>query len=242
MTTKTMARGKPAEYGQEIVKRRFRLTTARVSLKNKIVLDFGCGNGAQTCEFLASGGKIIAVDVAFGDLRAFANYLRRQKSDRIMPVQYDGSSLPVATGAIDLVVSFDVIEHVPDESAALREMHRVLKPGGEIVFTAPNKGWIFETHGAYLPLLPWHRVPFFSWLPQAIHRKFAKARIYRKRDLIKLLQAHAFEVLSARYLTAPMDVVKNPTLKHLLRATLFGRDSTPLTFLATAILVHGRKI
>jgi hypothetical protein len=39
-----------------------------------------------------------------------------------------------------------------------------------------------------------------------------------------------------------MDVVKNPTLKHLLRATLFGRDSTPLTFLATAILVHGRKI
>jgi SAM-dependent methyltransferase len=170
------------------------------------------------------------------------NYLRRQKIDCIIPVQSNGDYLPLATASIDLVLSFDVIEHVPDESVVLHEIRRVLKPNGEIVFSVPNKGWIFETHGAYLPLLPWNRVPFFSWWPYAIHRKFAKARIYRKRDIIKLLRAHSFEVLSAQYLTAPMDVVKSRKLKRLLRATLFGRDSTRLTFLSTAILVHGRKI
>jgi ubiquinone/menaquinone biosynthesis C-methylase UbiE len=242
MMAKTIARGKSVEYGQEIVKRRFRLTAARVSLKNKVVLDFGCGNGVQTCEFLNRGCKIMAIDIAFGDLLILADHLRRQQIDGIIPVQYDGSHLPVATSTVDLVVSFDVLEHVPDESAALHEIHRVLKPGGEIVFSVPNKGWIFETHGAYLPLLPWNRVPFFSWLPPAIHRKWAKARIYRKRDIVQLLRAHSFEVLSAQYITAPMDVVKNLKLKHLLRATLFGRDSTPLTFLSTAVLIHGRKI
>lgn len=242
MASKNIARGKPAEYGQEIVARRFRLTTARVSLNNKIVLDFGCGNGAQTCAFANSGCKIIAVDVAPAGLLTLKNYLRAQKLDGIMPVQYNGSHLPIGTETVDLVVSYDVLEHVTDEAVALREIHRVLKPGGEMVLSVPNKGWMFETHGAYLPMLPWNRVPFFSWLPHPIHRRFAKARIYRKRDIIHLLRAHSFEVLSAQYLTAPMDVVKNPKLKQFLRATLFGRDSTRWTFLSTAILVHGRKI
>lgn len=242
MARKTVSRGKPADFGQEIVKRRYRLTKEQVSLRNKIVLDFGCGNGAQTIEFINSGCKIIAVDLDHGNLQTLADYLKRLESGMIIPVQYDGSNLPLATSSTDLVFSYEVFEHVQDETEALREIHRVLKPGGEIILSVPNKGWIFETHGTYLPLLPWNRVPFFSWLPHAIHRKFAKARIYRKRDTIKLLRTHEFEVLRTHYITAPMDVVKNPKLKKLLRSTLFVKDRTRVTFLSTAILVHGRKI
>ena len=55
---KIIARGKPADYGQEIVKRRFRLTAQRLELGNKTVLDFGCGNGALALEVLQKpGGK-----------------------------------------------------------------------------------------------------------------------------------------------------------------------------------------
>ncbi|MFQ5822866.1 MAG: methyltransferase domain-containing protein [bacterium] len=242
MITKTVARGKPADYEQEIVKRRYRLTAELLSLENKIVLDFGCGNGAQTSEFLYSGCKIIAIDLSQVNLQIFADYLISHKIGTTIPVQFDGSHLPLASNSIDIVVSYEVLEHVQDETEALGEIHRVLKPGGEILFSVPNKGWVFETHGAYLPLLPWNRVPFFSWLPNAIHSKFAKARIYRKRDIVKLLRSHSFEVLSTQYITAPMDVVKNPWLKQLLRAALFGSDTTRFTFLSTAILIHGRKI
>lgn len=234
----TIARGKPAEYGQEIVKRRYRLTAAKVSLKHKIVLDLGCGNGAQTNEFVNSGCRVIAVDVDHDGLQVFLKYVQAHDIDSVLLVQYDGSHLPIATGTIDLVISYEVIEHVLDESRTFHEIHRVLRPGGEMILSVPNKGWIFETHGACLPLLPWNRVPFFSWLPHKMHRRFAKARIYRKRDIIRLLRSHAFEVLNSEYITAPMDVVKTLWIKKALRSTIFSGDTTRWTFLSTSILVH----
>ena len=242
MKESVIARGKPADYGQEIVKRRCRLTKNQVRLNDKIVLDFGCGNGAQTIEFAGSSCKFFAVDIEYEDLQTLAQYLSAQNFRGIIPIQYNGESLPLASNSVDLAISYEVLEHVNDEAAALNEIHRVLKTNGEIVFSVPNKGWIFETHGAYLPLLPWNRVPFFSWLPYSIHRRFAKARIYRKRDIITLLQAHSFEIVKTRYIMAPMDVVKNSLLKRFLRKLIFGRDTTTCSFLSTAILVHARKV
>jgi 2-polyprenyl-3-methyl-5-hydroxy-6-metoxy-1,4-benzoquinol methylase len=242
MAIKKIALGKPAAYGQEITKRRLRLTTAAVKLQNKIVLDFGCGNGAQTGEFVQTDCKILAVDVVLSDLQILQQCLAPRRAGHLMPIQYNGSHLPVASGVIDIVVSFDVLEHVGDEAAALREIHRVLKPDGELVLTVPNKGWIFETHGAYLPVLPWHRVPFLSWLPHPLHRRIAKARIYRRRDIVGLLRRHSFEILQTHYMTAPLDVVKNTRLKRFLRALVFRGDTTRLSVLATAIFIHGRKV
>lgn len=241
MTSSLPLRGKPADYGQEIVHRRFRIASAHVSFTNKIVLDFGCGNGAQTVHFLGTGAKIIAVDIDRGGLKILRDCLRAQKRREILPVQYDGAHLPLADAAVDLITSFEVLEHVPDESAALREVRRVLKPGGEIVFSVPNKWWVFETHGARLPLLKWNRVPFFSWLPHGIHRRFAKARIYRKRQIADLLQRHGFEILRTEYITAPMDMLQPPALQKMARAILFRQDTTRCACLATAIFVHGRK-
>jgi ubiquinone/menaquinone biosynthesis C-methylase UbiE len=241
-TTKNpIALGKPADYGLEIVNRRFRLTASRVSLENKVIVDFGCGNGAQTSAFMNSGGRILAADVVHNHLQMFAAFLRAQKCTTILPVHYDGAHLPVAAESAEVVLCYDVLEHVQHESMALQEMWRVLKPGGDLVITVPNKAWVFEIHGAYLPLLPWNRVPFFSWLPKSIHRRFAKARIYRRREILKLMRAHSFVIIDAQYLTAPMDSVRSPRLKKLLRTTLFRRDSTRVPFLATSILVHARK-
>jgi len=234
-------RGKPADYGQEIVKRRRRLTTARVELKGMTVLDFGSGNGAQTVEFVDTDCRIIAVDIDRQDLEELSSYLKRHNVNTILPVRVNGDRLPICDASVDIVVSYEVLEHVQSESETLREIHRVLKPGGEVVLSVPNKAWVFETHGTYLPLLPWNRVPFFSWLPRGIHRKFAKARIYRKSQIVRLMTSHSFEVLEAAYITAPMDVAKPLWLKKLLRATLFTGDTTTVPFLATAILVHGRK-
>jgi len=232
------ARGKQADYGQEIVKRRRRLTLAKCRLEGKMVLDFGCGNGAQTAEYMQDGCKIVALDVDEGDLRELSKHLLSRGERSILPVRYDGRSLPVADASVDVVLCYEVIEHVPDERQALREIGRVLKPGGEVVLSVPNKAWVFETHGARLPYLPWNRVPFFSWLPKSIHAKYANARIYRRAEIVKILTSEALHVRSAEYITAPMDVVKTPWLKNVLRYALFDGDVTSVPFLSTSILVH----
>ncbi len=117
----------------------------------------------------------------------------------------------------------------------------MIRPGGWVAMTVPNRWWIFETHGADLPLLPWNRVPLFSWLPTALHDRWARARIYRRRQIVALLEEAGFEVLTARYVTAPLDVLRLKGLRRWLRSTLFKADLTPIPFQATAILVIARR-
>jgi SAM-dependent methyltransferase len=60
---------------------------------------------------------------------------------------FDGYALPFEDGAFDLVLSFDVFEHIPDSDRHLAEVSRVLKPGGSYLLQTPNK-WtnvVFET-------------------------------------------------------------------------------------------------
>ena len=182
--------------------------------------------------------SVVGVDVEPDFLRE----LRAHLGDApVLPVRYDGSHLPLADESVDAAMSFEVLEHVADEAQALREIHRVLEPGGRLAMTVPNRWWIFETHGADLPLLPWNRVPFFSWLPRRLHDRWARARIYRRREIVAKLHAAGFEVESSAYVTAPMDVVKWKPLRDLLRNTVFAPDLTPWPMLATAVLVVGRK-
>ena len=61
--------------------------------------------------------------------------------------QVTGTALPFPDGAFDIVMSFDVFEHIPDSDAHLREVRRVLRPGGSYLLQTPNK-WtnvVFET-------------------------------------------------------------------------------------------------
>jgi len=233
--------GRPADFGQEILRRRARLTNMLTRFDGKTVLDFGCGNGAQTFAFAQHKCRIVAADISYRNLQSLSGVASRESLSTILPVLYDGLHLPLGDNSVDLLLSFEVLEHVRNESAALHEFSRVMRPGAEAVISVPNKAWVFETHGAHLPLLPWHRVPFLSWLPSRIHRRIARARIYRRDDIHRLLVSHSFEILSTTYITAPMDAVRTRWLKRFLRKSVFGTDQTHIPLLATAILLHFRK-
>ncbi len=235
--------GKPAESGQFILARRHRLISQDVPLgPDQVLLDFGCGNGAQTLLFADQVGRLIGADVVPDHVAAFAAAARRQGlADRATALLYDGARLPLREASVDVVISCEVLEHVADEAVALREIRRVLRPGGRLALTVPNKGWVFETHGARLPLLRWNRVPGFSWLPAPLHRRWALARIYRRREVVGLLARHGFTVERARHITAPLDVLPVGRLRRWLRRTIFAGDTTALPVLATAILVVARR-
>lgn len=66
----------------------------------------------------------------------------------------DATRLPIADGSVDVVTLFDVVEHVPDHAAALREAVRVLRPGGHLVLTTPSELWRFPYYRAYRRFTP----------------------------------------------------------------------------------------
>lgn len=241
-TCEHLAGGKPASAHDFILLRRERIVRAALPLSGAVLLDFGCGNGAQTRSFFRDFPTVIGADVNAAFLREFQAKARLEDGiHRPNAVQYDGRTLPIADGSVDVVVSFEVLEHVEDDHRALQEIHRVLKPGGHVAISVPNRWWIFETHGARLPWLAWNRVPFFSWLPRAVHDRYAHARIYRRREIVRMLEEHGFCVLESAYVTAPMDVVRWEPLRDALRSTVFGSDRTTLPFKATAIFVAATK-
>ncbi len=236
-----LATGKPADPGQFVLERRARLVGPLLPARAGHLVDFGCGNGAQTLRFLDRFESITGVDVVPSELAAFADACRRLGvAERARGVLAEGGALPLADACADVVTSFTVLEHVADERQALRELRRVLKPDGVLVITVPNRWWLFETHGADLPLLPWNRVPLVSWWPKRLHDRWARARIYRRHEITALLRECGFEPFACRRLTAPMDVLPAGALQRLARGTLFKADSTRWPFLATEILVAAR--
>lgn len=236
-----IAAGKPAGRDDLIVLRRYRLLKSMSELGGRVLLDFGCGNGAQTLLFANDFPAVIGLDIGFEHLLGLSRDAGERNLDaNILPVQYDGERIPLPASSVDCAVSFEVLEHVLDERQALAELRRVLRPGGLLAISVPNRWWVFETHGANLPMLPWNRVPFFSWLPKGLHDRYARARIYTRGGIERMLRDIGFEIDGSAYVTAPMDVVRIGFLKRLLRGTIFRRDATRIPFLSTAILIVAR--
>ena len=120
-------------------------------------------------------------------------------------------------------------------------MFKKLKPNSKIAISIPNKWWIFETHGAHLPLLPWNRIPFFSWLPKSIHGKYAKAKNYEADEIKNLLTKVGFKIIDIKYINAPMDMVPFKFIQNILRSTIFKNDTTNIPFLSTSIMLFAEK-
>ena len=100
------------------------------------ILDFGTGTGTML-SLLRSYGDVQGVD-ANEQAVAFC-HARGEKEVRWL----DSAELPFADGTFDLLTTLDVLEHIEDDRAALREVRRVLKPGGRMVATVPANPWMW---------------------------------------------------------------------------------------------------
>jgi ubiquinone/menaquinone biosynthesis C-methylase UbiE len=237
-----LAGGVPASSGQLILERRARLVRPLLPAPCGHLVDFGCGNGAQTLLFTGDCERVTGVDVNEDFLGEFRREIvDRELRDRVEAVVTGGGPIPLPDGSADVVTSFTVLEHVPDEQAALEEMYRVLRPGGKLIITVPNRWWIFETHGADLPLLPWNRVPLVSWWPKKMHDRWARARIYRRREIEKILVQSGFRIEASFRMTAPMDMISWEPLRRFVRSTMFATDRAPTPFQATEIVVAATR-
>ncbi len=103
------------------------------------ILNVGAGTGG-TVSTLAAFGTVDHVDISDEAIR----FLQEHHVERV--VKADGTSLPFPNDTFDVIVATDVLEHIQDDSAALREWRRVLRPGGKIIITVPAYQWLWSEH------------------------------------------------------------------------------------------------
>ena len=99
---------------------------------SSIVADVGTGTGFIAEGALAAGARGIGVDSSDGML---AEAQKRFAEERFEARAGDVESLPLSTAEVDVVLANMVLHHAPDPLSAIREMTRVLKPGGRLVIT-----------------------------------------------------------------------------------------------------------
>jgi SAM-dependent methyltransferase len=109
---------------------------ARLGMAGRRVLDVACGAGFGLELLEQAGARALGVDYAAG---ALAEARRSQPASRL--VRTDAARLPFRSQSFDLVVSFETIEHVTDARALVHEIRRVLKTGGCLVLSTPNRGF-----------------------------------------------------------------------------------------------------
>lgn len=118
--------------------------------RGKAVLDLGCGSGYGAARIAALAKSIVAVDVSEEAIRfASEHYASPNLTHRV--IQPD-APLPFKSASFDVVLSFQVIEHVRDDAGYVAEALRVLRPGGTLIVITPNR------KVRLLPLQrPWNR-------------------------------------------------------------------------------------
>lgn len=113
--------------------------------RSKRVLDAACGTGYGAALLVDQGeaARVIGVDLD----PAAADYARRRFGRSTIEFrQASAAATGLPDGSVDLVTSFETIEHVPDPDAVIAEFARVLTPGGRLVISTPNDWGLTEFH------------------------------------------------------------------------------------------------
>ncbi len=143
----------------------------------KDVLDLGCGSGYGTAKIAAVARSACGVDVS-ADAVAFAA-ARHSSSNLSYRTIEAGAQLPFDDGVFDVVLSFQVIEHISDDHGYLLEARRVLKPDGVVILITPDR------KNRLLPgQKPWNRWHLREYSQADLETKVS--RVFRIEESLRL--------------------------------------------------------
>ena len=133
-----------------------RYAFARRYVEGRRVLDAGCGTGYGSAELARSASSVIGVDFA---PEAIAFALENYSAAGLHFCVSACTAMPFPPNAFDVVVAFEVIEHLPDYRAFLDECARVLRHQGLFIVSSPNKRYYAESRAQTGPN-PYHEHEF----------------------------------------------------------------------------------
>lgn len=154
------------------------------SLKNKTVLDFGCGVGTISFYLANKGGKVLGIDISnLGIQAARAGAKKLRLKNNVEFVQKPTKNLRLKRNNFDVVICSEVIEHVPDDLNLIREFYKVLKSEGILILSTPSKN-----------------APLYQWgLATNFDKKVGHLRRYTANELKKMLNLVGFKVLDVSF-------------------------------------------
>jgi SAM-dependent methyltransferase len=223
---KAALRGEPSYVWRTGQERRLKMIVraAGERIKGRI-LENGCGVGMYVEHLAPFGGTILGLEYDYERATEAGS-----RSKHIFNAA--GESLPLPSHTFDLILSHEVLEHVQDDAQAVREMVRVLQPGGRIVLFVPNRGYPFETHGIY-----WRgeykfgNIPLVNYLPRAWRDKLAPhVRVYSRRDVAKLFEGLPVKFIQRTVIFGAYDniIARFGSFGKILRGILQFLEKTPL--------------
>lgn len=157
----------PSHHGDTAIEHLHRYAFAKEHVGGKTVLDLACGEGYGANLLAGVAAQVIGVDVA-ADVIDHANR-KYGNSSRLSFRVGSCTAVPLDDESVDVVVSFETLEHVDDQEQMLREIRRVLRPRGLLVASTPDK-----LHYSVLPnnTNPYHVKEFFKEEFEALLGRF----------------------------------------------------------------------
>ena len=172
--------------------------------------------------------RFVGVDLSFPMALACQKRLKASRGGQAL--RGSAEALPLASAAFDLVLCMGVLEYLPSIGVALRELHRVLRPGGLLIASMLN------------PRSP-YRIWLRLWQPELC--KLTQPHVYSESTLVTLTEASGFQVLQREYydfnlLPCPLDE-RFPRVRATTSRALSGLARSPLRWLGTGYLFAARK-
>lgn len=153
-----------------------RYNFAKRFIKNKNVLDIACGSGYGS--LLMVGGNPRSIVGADNSKEAVVYAAERYPDKKIKYIVADATKIPLKSSSIDVVVSFETLEHVKDYRKFIREIQRVLVPNGILILSTPNKQLGTEATN------PFHFKEFYlDEFSDLLKKDFTESKLYGQKPI-----------------------------------------------------------
>lgn len=123
-------------YNENTIEHLHRYAIAQEYIKDKVVLDIACGEGYGTNLLSSYAKDIIGVDISSETVEAAKE---KYKKNNLNFKVGSATQIPLEDKKVDVVVSFETIEHLRDHETMLQEFKRVLKEDGILIISSPDK-------------------------------------------------------------------------------------------------------
>ncbi|MGC8654647.1 MAG: class I SAM-dependent methyltransferase [Candidatus Kryptoniota bacterium] len=196
---------------------------ASITDNGKRLLDVGCGDGSFIMRVKDRFDEVFGIDVS-----PTAVELCRKGGIKAIQVNLNNQTIPYPDGFFDTVVSLEVIEHIFDPLSFLKEIYRVMTPGGILIISTPNirkLQRIFSIIMGHFPRTSYDPVGFDG----------GHLHYFTSKDLSNLLLESGFKPTIVRGICGD-----RRSWKYRLTVCIFGRHFEE-EFLSSGILIKARK-